>query len=146
MAKKNLSGAKGVDALFGGVPVKPIAKKVVEKAAPKEVPVKKEINKIENKRTAEPTVRKKVAKAKPIAPVKKAVVEEVSESEEEAQQVFRVSLDGVRKKKVEYTGIRLRQELFERLKTIAGKEKLKSTNSLISIVLEAYCEGYEKGA
>ncbi|MEL6671255.1 MAG: hypothetical protein AAFR61_03660 [Bacteroidota bacterium] len=142
MAKKNLSQAKGVDALFGGTPVKPILRKPtlpeVEPEA-KVVPVK------ESKQdTRKPAKRKNRKTASQTSASKKAGP--AVTPREEAPQVFRVNLEGVRKKKVEYTGIRLRKELFDRLSDIADQEKLKSTNSLISIVLEAYCDGYEQSA
>ena len=56
---------------------------------------------------------------------------------------FSVNLEGIRKIETKYTGIRLKKDLFDRLTEIAKKEKVKSTNSLIAKVLEAFCDGYE---
>lgn len=145
MAKKDLSHAKGLDALFNSAP--PITRE--ESSRPKTVAKQK---------TAPP---KKVAK-KPVEPkieeieaVEEEIKEQIQESPQKKanklrkkpasnkQQLFSVNLESVRERKIEYTGIRLKKDLFQRLESIANREKLKSTNSLIALVLEAYCEGYE---
>lgn len=141
MAKKDLSHAKGLDALFNSsatvvkqepAHTKPVAKK---KSSP---PVrKKKVVKppVETLVAEEDSIQEEIVKETPKATRKK--------SRSSQQQVFSVNLEGVRKRKIEYTGIRLKKDLFERLEQIAHRERLKSTNSLIALVLEAYCDGYE---
>ncbi|MEM6804893.1 MAG: hypothetical protein AAF696_26075 [Bacteroidota bacterium] len=147
MAKKDLSHAKGLDALFNSAPSisrpEPIAKRTLAKKkakAPAKTPPKKEVE----------------AEVLPEDKFVEEVLEEIKEEEvpkvqakprkkqsANKEQMFSVNLEGVRKRKIEYTGIRLKKDLFERLESIANREKLKSTNSLIALVLEAYCDGYE---
>lgn len=117
MAKKDLSAAKGLDALFQSPAVQP-------KQQPPAVIERQKVRQTQSKPKKQ-TTEKRVATA------------------QKRKNTFSVDLADVRKSKAEYTGIRLRRELFQRLQKIADKEKVKSTNSLISKVLEAYCNGYE---
>lgn len=155
MAKKDLSHAKGLDALFSNSTTvkrpepslpKPQAKK---KTTPKvKTPAKKvaKTPKVENPIQEEVVA---IEKGEELEVAASRVIEETPQvrtrkpKTTNKEQVFSVNLEGVRKRKIEYTGIRLKKDLFDRLESIANKEKLKSTNSLIAIVLEAYCEGYE---
>ena len=149
MAKKDLSHAKGLDALFSSAPpaisreensrTKTVAKK--KTSPPKKVA----------KKVVEPKVEEKVA----VEAVDEGIRDEIQETPEKKvnktrkkpasnkQQLFSVNLESVRERKIEYTGIRLKKDLFQRLESIANRERLKSTNSLIALVLEAYCDGYE---
>ena len=143
MAKKDLSQAAGLDALFRRptlpvedmpLPVEeePKAKPTVQKTVEKESPKPKEKPKAEKKKKEVPVEKHSEPAPKP----KKRQAQPKS-------NIFSVNLEAIRKNEVKYTGIRLKRDLFERLGKIADKEKVKSTNSLISKVLEAFCDGYE---
>jgi len=150
MAKKDLSHAKGLDALFSNSQTltrnEPGLPKPVKKKTPESKPVQKKVVKpepeveLKDERVAEEQIPE-VESEKVEKPVEKQQIR--SRRKSSGEKVFSVNLEGVRKRKIEYTGIRLKKDLFERLETIAQREKLKSTNSLIALVLEAYCEGYE---
>lgn len=147
MAKKDLSHAKGLDALFNSAPSisrpEPIAKRTVAKKktkAPVKTPPKK---KPEAEVLQEDTFIEEVLEEVKEEEAPKAQPKARKKQASSKQQMFSVNLEGVRKRKIEYTGIRLKKDLFERLEYIANREKLKSTNSLIALVLEAYCDGYE---
>ncbi|MEM7371431.1 MAG: hypothetical protein AAF587_22645 [Bacteroidota bacterium] len=141
MAKKDLSQAPGLDALFRRPTVTPEDKTVIApKPESKEAKPKKKAQKSTPTPPpeSEPKPREEVLeqKTKNSRPKKKAG--------EARNNVFSVNLEAIRKNEVKYTGIRLKKDLFDRLGEIAQKEKVKSTNSLISKVLEAFCEGYEE--
>ncbi|MEL6251552.1 MAG: hypothetical protein AAFR87_06010 [Bacteroidota bacterium] len=145
MAKKDLSHAKGLDALFNSAP--PISRE--ESSRPKTVAKKKASPpKKVAKKVVEPQVEEKMAVEEEILDdIQEAPQKKVSKGRKkpasDKQQLFSVNLESVRERKIEYTGIRLKKDLFQRLESIAKREKLKSTNSLIALVLEAYCDGYE---
>ena len=138
MAKKDyLSSARGMDALFSSSTIvnpKEEEKKVSQpktqaRKKTETKPLKEKVIVSKEKKTTAKTVKPKTAS--------------IANKSVGNRNTFSVDLEGLRKKGAEYTGIRLRRELFLRLQAIAEKEKLKSTNSLISTILEAYCNGYE---
>ena len=147
MAKKDLSHAKGLDALFSSAPpaisreensrTKTVAKK--KTSPPKRVAQKPVEPKVEEEVSAVPEEIMDEIQENPQKKVNKTRKKPASNK----QQLFSVNLESVRERKIEYTGIRLKKNLFQRLESIANRERLKSTNSLIALVLEAYCDGYE---
>ncbi|MCB0838217.1 MAG: hypothetical protein KDD63_11025 [Bacteroidetes bacterium] len=135
MAKKDFSNAPGMNAFFqtSAIETPPKVKEEPKKKSQPQVVKAKSENKEGQ--------TKKVTRSPKSSGQKTEKVK--SSSSEKSKSTFSVDLNGLRKKGAEYTGIRLKRELFLRLQTIAEKEKLKSTNSLISTILEAYCDGYE---
>ena len=137
MAKKDLSKAAGLDALFRRptLPVEENTPPVKQDPPPKPKARKEEPR---SSTVSPPKPQKQPAKKK-AAPRQEALPKEQAAS----PNIFSVNLEGIRKMETKYTGIRLKKDLFDRLGEIARKEKVKSTNSLIAKVLEAFCDGYE---
>lgn len=147
MAKKNLSKAAGLDALFRR-PTLPTEEKATSVSPPPPSPKEKDPEpeakakerpkpKLKEKRVEKPRVEElSQEQPKPVA------IPTPKPPKAQASNTFSVNLEGIRKTETKYTGIRLKKELFDKLADIAKKEKVKSTNSLISKVLEAFCEGY----
>lgn len=148
MAKKDLSQAPGLDALFRRPTIQ--SEETTTTVAPE--PKEEEKGKTE-KKEKEPSPTSHIAKDPPKkkSPGKEETTQQKSKESAPKKKaapakknnVFSVNLEAIRKNEVKYTGIRLKKDLFDRLGKIAEKEKVKSTNSLISKVLEAFCEGYE---
>lgn len=150
MAKKDLSGAAGLEGLFNprkaSTPPPPKAKskpktsEPIKQEEPTPPPVV-EPEPVEGPQTS-PTPPK--AERKPKAEKEKSEKPRRS-SQRRSKSTFTVDISNVRQTEVKYTGIRLKQDLFKRLEAIKDREQLKSTNSLIATILEAYCNGYEAG-
>lgn len=155
MAKKNLSQAAGLDALFrrptlpteekatsvSPPPPRPKEKAPKKESKAKESPKPKLQEKPVNKRVDKAHVEEAIQESPKTTPPPKPKAPKAKPA-----NTFSVNLEAIRKTETKYTGIRLKKELFDKLGEIAKKEKVKSTNSLISKVLEAFCEGYEGNA
>ena len=140
MAKKDLSNAAGLTGLSGLFQPTRVAPAEEEDTSIKEEPVLKSKDREPKDAAVSPPPKQKKQQ------VRKKVDESAPKPKKEqasAANIFSVNLEAIRKTETKYTGIRLKKDLFDRLEKIATKEKVKSTNSLIAKVLEAFCDGYE---